>query len=269
MTLTVYTLLFTLKERDPAANKYVTMFSIWYSFLRRNGGLGTGDTVVVMVDSETIPYLQKNLLCNHVLHEHKPFKLEFVVVPPPATLSEGIAARYSLLPGDLVIYLDIDVLCVKGIRGLLPAIIETPSFFASPEGTIENFDYGGYTVEVRPDHVGRFPGFSGGLFAYTPCRQIAQTLQVIRQDTLSKATDPFYTIDQPFLNREVYNRLLGLIPSSYNVIVLKGVRNNWFVLEDSDVVINYCGEPGNEELHYEKMLTMVCLEFLRSSPRQP
>ena len=93
----VYTALFTLEGKDPKQNKYVTMFYMWFSYLKRYGGLGPGDCVGLIVDEDTLEYMNSEgnqiLAC---ISEGVPFNIEISTMKRPANISEGFAERYNL-----------------------------------------------------------------------------------------------------------------------------------------------------------------------------
>jgi hypothetical protein len=55
----VYTNLFTLVGKIPSKNKYIAMFYIWFSYLKRYGGLGPEDTVGIIIDNDTFDYINE------------------------------------------------------------------------------------------------------------------------------------------------------------------------------------------------------------------
>ena len=53
----VYTTLFTLAGKMPKDNKYIAMFYIWFSYIKKYAGLGSSDTVGVIIDAVSYTHL--------------------------------------------------------------------------------------------------------------------------------------------------------------------------------------------------------------------
>ena len=128
----VYTTLFTLSEKEPANNKYIDMFYIWFTYLKRYGGLTSDDCVGLLVDEDTFNYMNSdNYTTFGYLSQGVPFHIEISIMKRPSNLSEGFAERYrtehfeTITNHELNLHLDIDCLCIRNIHALFNQVKTT------------------------------------------------------------------------------------------------------------------------------------------------
>ena len=261
----VYTLLFTLVGKNPGENNYIQMFDIWLCYLLKNGGLTQEDKISIIVDPESMKYIQTQILPNYLKHI-SPCEIEYIEFEQPKNLSEGIVARYNSLPsnheGKTLLFLDLDVLVVKSLQHDIPNI-QPNKLLVMPEGKMAHGLYAGglVTYEKIPDVC----GFAASTFAYCYGEGIAEFFKKITDECLENKNAPRYTIDQPYYNKWIYLILteqvlpVEIILLRYNMIEQNAL--NYF--QDTTVLVNYAGTPGEGAVHYQKMLNALCLEFLK------
>lgn len=280
----VYTTLFTLAGKMPKDNKYIAMFYIWFSYLKKYAGLGPGDTVGVIIDEATLEYFNKddNPYFSYIANDVT-FELQLSVMPIPATLSAGCAERYNMehfsnfTKHDIYLYTDIDCLSIRNIRPLFQGSegAEGDLFIISEvyEGMTHD-NYAGHFVESCP-LAKKMPGFSSGWFAWKWGHAGEGTKEFfadVSKRLAGHVDGPLYTVDQPFFNYEIYLRISGKREeTSINICIMdsKIVTLNPLVsdprLADS-YFANFCGEPGVEDCHFYKMLSFMCVDFSSSKP---
>ena len=257
----VYTLLFTLEGRNPAENQYIDMFFIWLTFLHKNGGLQKSDIISILADQATIDFLNttetfaqvsKGILAN----------IEFHLIPQPKTLMEGCMQRYNETHGifrECSLYLDLDILVCRSFQEI--QTLPSNTFLACPEGELLSTDYGGHFFSHSVDLKWE-PGYTSAVFAFTEGEETRSILKKIYSECESHKDEPFYTIDQPYFNKNIFTlKTKYTIPSDW-------VEDNIPIDErkNSTVFLNYCGEPGKGKIHFLKLLTQVCIEA--STPLQ-
>ena len=265
----VYTTLFTLAPKDPKENKYIDMFYIWFSYLKRYAGLGPEDCVGVIVDEETLEYMNSNQAFGYI-STGVPFHIEISIMPRPANLTEGFAQRYNLEHFDsftkheLNLHVDIDCLCIRNIHALFNQLEDYTFYSMSEIGFIYHSDYCGHLLEegILPEN---FPGISAGWYAWKHSESQREMFESVSKACLHNDT-PFYTIDQPFYIYELIQRItsktlsvclldkctVAFNPSMFDVCL----KDAYFV--------NFAGEPGVESSHYNKMFTFICMDFSTS-----
>jgi len=260
----IYTLLFTLVGKDPAENRYIEMFYIWISYIFRFAGLGPGDKVCIFLDRPTLDYINTNPCLSVLLGKSSGICTEYYIIDQPRTLSEGISERYNQKNIDLLegftIFTDLDVLIVKSLKVIEQTHFDTIRVVT--EGNIYNTDYGGHVLEVNPEYEG-FPGITGAIYAFTYGPRIAKIFNNIR-DACLKQDPPYYTIDQPFFNKYIYE---SVFRNDHVVSVFSRdlIINNEIYPKDSVIFVNFCGGPGEGTRHQQKMLVMLCMSLFTNS----
>lgn len=264
----LYTLLFTLQDKDASKNKYVDMFYIWLTFVKRNAGLKATDTVCLFVDDRTLDVLNSNEILDIVLGDSI-FKFEIWSIPVPATLSDGISQRYTIASHDIHLFLDLDILVQNPISPALQGFQSSPWFACMPEGHLLHSDYGGHLL-TPCDTYSTLSGFSAGWFAFTPCRTVAEMFCKMQTDILKNKDTPFYTIDQPFFNKAMIELQESNTTHPMTSYFLSSnlYTNNVHLNTESSASIfcNYCGEPGNDTFHFQKLLLALSLAYQESTP---
>ena len=265
----VYTLLFTLQSKNPTENKYIQMFYIWLTYLLKYGGLTKDDTICVLCDEKTLEQLNSNEILS-TLMELCQSQFTIQSIQQLENISQGMIARYTFQKeNEFVLYLDLDVLVKRNIKEYFSNIsILKNCLFALPEGKLWNVDYGGHFLE-KNELTENHPGFTSGLFGYIWGDDVKQFMNAICVQCLQNQQSPFYTIDQPFYNKEVYLRISKQIESKLKIYLIDEncVENNPDMLEGEKggVFVNMCGEPGNDTLHFQKMLLHLCFSFIKQS----
>jgi hypothetical protein len=277
----VYTTLFTLAGKMPKDNKYIAMFYIWFSYIKKYAGLGPGDTVGVIIDEATLDYFNKddNPYFSYIANDIN-FELQLSVMPTPATLSAGSAERYNMehfsnfTKHDITLYTDIDCLSIRNIHPLFKDFDTKQEYlFVIPEvdeGMVHT-NYAGHFIEACP-LAEKMHGFSSGWFAWTwgEARKGKATKEFfadVSKRLAGHVGEPLYTVDQPFFNYEIYLRMSGKrekSPLKICIMDSKIVTLNP-LFSDSGLAdsyfANFCGEPGVEDCHYYKLLSFMCVDF--------
>lgn len=239
----VYTNLFTLAGKSARNNKYVSMFYIWFSYLKKYAGLGPNDTVGVIIDNDTLEFINRDgEEYFGYISDGVPFQIEVsTMLSSPSSLSAGCAERYNnhhftqFTKHEINVYLDIDCLSIRPFRELFASVDLSSGeeyLFAMPEINDDGMtgsNYAGYFVEGCP-LAKKMPGFSSGWFAWAspsaspsacPNRgQIREFFDTVSKGVLAYVNEPLYTVDQPFYNYEIYLRLSGKKESTIKICVM-------------------------------------------------
>jgi len=265
----VYTTLFTLAGKNPKENKYIDMFYIWFSYLKRYAGLGQNDCVGLIVDEDTLDYINSNYTFAYISTD-VPFHIELSIMPRPANLTEGFAQRYNLQHFDTIIqhelnlHLDIDCLCIRNINTLFSQV-EGHSFYAMSEiGFMYHSDYCGHLLEdgILPED---FPGISAGWYAWKHSESQREMFESVSKACLANTT-PFYTVDQPFYTYELIQRILS---KTLDICLIdkRTVAFNPSMFDEclkDAYFVNFAGEPGVESSHFIKIFAFMCMDFSTS-----
>ena len=250
----VYTNLFTLVGKDPAENHYIDMLFIWLTFLRRFAELQETDKILILADQATIDFLNSNETFAQV-SKGVLTPIEFRLTPQPKTLMEGMMQRYNeanRILSDCSLYLDIDVLVCNSLNEMRK--LPSNTFLVCPEGELLSTDYGGHTIPYSVDLKWE-TGYTSGMFGFTEGEETSKLLKAIYESCAAHKGDPFYTVDQPYFNKYVH-----ALESKYT-IPEDWLENNepFDERKDSAVFLNYCGEPGKGKIHFQKLLTQLCV----------
>ena len=71
----VYTNLFTVSTKEPKNNKYIAMFYIWFTYIKKYGGLTSNDTVGIIIDDLTFSYINDLQFFAYISND-VPFNIE-------------------------------------------------------------------------------------------------------------------------------------------------------------------------------------------------
>jgi hypothetical protein len=257
----VYTLAFTLQGQDPKHNKYLQMVWIWLRFLCKYGNLGPNDKLFILVDKASREYLE----------EYGPYisldiDYTFVEIPAPASVKDGILERFQpwvyfpIGETETVCYIDVDMFVLQDIHWAQD-ICKPGTFYAYPEETITGGNYlGEILTEIdraiflaNPRMAELHPGFSGtfyffqGLFVQKAFEKI---IELTRTNTKY-----LYANEQPFYNRVLFDALYYTKEFSVSILNKDLIEYNCIVADcpPGTKLLNFCGEPGNQELHWAKM----------------
>ncbi len=271
----IYTLLFTLKDKDPKNNRYVNMFCTWLVFLLAHGELTSSDKLVVLIDKPTLDYLESSQFMGDfimTLLEDVPFEFLFEIIPSPSTLTEGIVERYKFKKitqseSEVYVFFDLDICILNPFKHLFEDIPK-PFIYYMPEGHLLDNDYAGQTVSHTEVFQNR-PGLSAGWFAFSSHPDVQTCFTKIAHLALQQeqTSTPFYTLDQPFFNKVMYEDIIlrqmdgDTIPNFFLNPEL--FTNNTYNCAIKDLLfMNFCGEPGNDMIHYEKMVKFLGIQYL-------
>jgi hypothetical protein len=268
----VYTTLFTLGAKNPMENKYIDMFYIWLSYLKKYSGLGPNDCVGLIVDEDTMDVLNSRELSGYISQD-APFSIEISIMMRPVYLKNGLSERYNkyhftqFTKHDLHLYLDIDCLCIKNIHGFFSHFNTENSFFAIAEGDMKHPNYRGDLLTA--EETDGFPGFSAGWYAWTNTPGQEEFFATVLNGSREWTGKPFYTVDQPFYNRELFLYMTKQKQKDFTVCVLdeKIVAVNPLIYSPlaEAYFVNFPGEPGVANCHYDKMLGYMCMDFTRQA----
>jgi hypothetical protein len=264
--LFVFTNVFTVKGKDATTNPYIDAFCIWSQFLRRFGELNpVKDEIHVSIDEPSLAHLQNVTKGTDML---APFK--FHTFPQPATLREGMAQRYRAAarlqwawPGHSFLYLDVDELVCRPLRGLVSDFAIGRLWYTTEEkigdyaGGLLTPNYLAGRIVLTPreyGHLQDIPGISSGLFGWNH-RDASYGEQFLRlADTLcADTTNAYYTVDQPYFNELVARKLLNKPEELFHIDSNKIGINEPLSPTSPCIVMNYSGDPGNGEDHLLKL----------------
>lgn len=269
----VYTTLFTLSGKDPQHNKYIDMFYIWFTYLKKYGGLGPDDTFGLIVDENTMNFLNSREPFGYI-SLGAPFSIEVSIMPSPKSIMEGISERYDkyhftqFAKHDLNLYLDIDCLCIKNIHRFFGQFNTENSFFAIAEGEMRHPNYRGelLTAEETDGYI----GFSAGWHAWTNTPGQEEFFATVLNGCREWSGEQFYTVDQPFYNRELFLYMTKQKQKDFTLCAVdeKIVAVNPLIYSPlaEAYFANFPGEPGVANCHYDKMLGYMCMEFTLQGP---
>jgi hypothetical protein len=267
----VYTVCFTKKGIEPKDNKYISMLFIWLRYMEVFGGITDTDTICVLVDPETKKYID-SFQSSSILH--LPFKV--VEFEQPSTAQEGTQFRYRIYESGLikdsmpVCYMDVDMLVIKDIHWIDKELAEAPqALLVYPEYTLRHFTYLGELTEEDmvffeefPELYTTHPGMTSTLFAF--CGSLLKEPFAELVATMKASTTVHYTLDQPFFNRMVLWHCYKKQTFEVSFLQKKSIAYNDLRSRCGEEarLINYCGEPGNQEFHWMKMLMALLAEVV-------
>lgn len=276
MPLTVYTNLFTLTSKEPAQNRYVDMFYVWFSALIRKGGLGSADTVFIMIDERTYAHVRAAPIFEYLVGKIG-FKLFALTYAPPATLKEGTLRRFEVerlyeqtAPAtNRYLYLDIDVLPAGSLYGLyagdqpnclcyaaesIPTkkkyVFLDDNYFG-PLATEEDVAW----LEARFGTGTDLPGMTSGIFAFTDGPGIREFFRYILAAAAADQRQ-HYTLDQPYYTAAIYKFIMREGVINYTGFSAEHIRVNIpsYQAPATVILLNFCGDPGDESSHWYKLL---------------
>jgi len=270
----VYTTLFTLSEKEPKNNKYINMFYIWFTYLKRYGGLTPNDCVGLLVDEDTFNYMNSdNNSTFGYLSQGVPFHIEISIMKRPSNLSEGFAERYmienfeTITNHELNLHLDIDCLCIRNIHALFNQVKTTENTFyiMTEDGNLFDDNHGGLLLEKGILSEG-FPGISAGWYAWKHSEGQREFFKTVLKGCLENMNTPYYTVDQPFYNYEIVMRIVSKKEADFSICILSKeiVVFNPYIEDESlknAYFVNFAGEPGVQDCHYKKILEFFCADF--------
>ena len=250
--------LFTVKGTAVKENKYVRIFIMWLSALRKYGGLGAADLLHLKIDTDTFDYLKTNIAFNGLINKNI-CPVQISLYPPPTTIREGMIMRYMKVNEmrDAYMYCDIDILIIKPLRPLYESLpINTIRVHA--EGKLSDNNYGeAFTDEEKSKLSLHLPGFSSGKFIIHGKELYSQFVEMIMILYGIHDNRNYYTVDQPLFNRALY----GLIkdPKQFSCIPPTFISSNGHQFTTECILLDAMGMPGDGDLHFNKMLDYYTL----------
>lgn len=263
----IYSVLFTVKGQDPAKNRYLDMALLWMSQLLALKFLTPRDCVKLCADRDTLLVLQSQMGFGILYHEF-PCPFEVVIADTqPATVQEGALLKYKVPMNheqDILFYMDIDVVPVKPISPCL-ARMEPETVYLHPEGELRDISY---SQSIPAALLDKLPtsclGFSAGKFAIRGRRAAAilflEISTILREHAASADGVPQnYTLEQPFFNQAVYQRILAndtRLRFDFKLFNEEVVSSNGNRIGAETLFFDYMGEPGNQDLHWSKAVNL-------------
>jgi hypothetical protein len=265
----LYTVCFTKKGQEPKDNKYISMFFMWLKFVEAFGCVNQSDQICVLVDPETKKYIETMKAVSVIALPYTLIEFE-----QPSTIQEGAAFRYRIYESGLVqpttdvCYMDVDMLVIKDIHWIQAELEAAPnSLLVYPEYTLRHFTYLGDLTEEDMIFFEEFPelytthpgmtstifGFRGGIMK-EPFEELLGKMRA--------STEAHYTLDQPFFNRMVLWHCYKKQTFEISFLQKKSIAYNELRQRcpEETKMINFCGEPGDQEFHWTKMFMALLAE---------
>lgn len=285
----LYTNIYTLEGSEPKHNKYIDMYFLWLANIIKYANFQKNDICVTYMDEETYKYLdviktEKNTLFQTLKKQINRFVI--IKYPPPSTHKEGMMQKYTV---DIILeytkamheqnpvymYLDVDVLVVNNIRNLtlqiedVHASNKTKFFLRNEFNPITHSDYFGDLMtdedkQVLNDSKLQLPGFSAGIFGWQNNANIKELLNHVLVMAI-KDDKKQYTIEQPYFNAALFHYLFyDPVKFTFLVMSREQISQNLIGahLTSTNVLVNYCGEPGDQFVHWDKMYNQLLAQFL-------
>lgn len=236
-----YSICCTLEGKDASTNPYIRCLFILYDSLRRSNNFVRGkDMFYVFADSET---------AKHIPSTH----FAIIYVPRPKTLMEIMSHKYRLhkyvsIHLQTVAYMDTDILAIR--RFQFPSLFPN-EIAVFPEGDPQNNCYRG---DNMPPLFKRY-GVTAGFFFYNMSDSLEKLFDHLAE-TCQTTDLKLYALDQPFFNRFLPDNQKYLDP---RLISFNGNNN-----QQTACFVNCAGEPGNAELHAQKMTQFFMNIFNRN-----
>ena len=245
-TLFLNAVLFTPLYTEVRENNYILIFYTWLSKLVQNGGLGRDDYLLISIDERTMEYVKTTPKCLAYLLSQLKCPYAFKIFPAPATLLDGMRIRYTPheFTQDAYLYLDIDVLIMKPLKGILENV-HPDKLYVCTEGTLRDANYGA-DMSATDD-----PGYTSAIFLVTGNHVQKVLCRRIDEVYMPKG---YYTLDQPFFNRVVY-----MMPRDDKVLTRVHSFNGHGYSKGDTIFFNCGGEPGRDKIHYDKIQEVICL----------
>jgi hypothetical protein len=258
-------ILFTLSEKEPSTNKYISIFLYWLSQLRAKAELGLTDCLQVILDTRTLEYIETLQDFNDLLFNF-PCPVVFCRVSTPKTILEGMMFKYILFnyTQDIFMYCDIDIFIVKPLHTLLTDLNDR-TLYAHGEGLLSDSDYGAIIPESIRNTMSHTLGFSAGKFILTSKDLYLSFFSTLQSIGKEYSDSTFYTVEQPLFNHAVHS-LPQDIGEINTTLFDELVSYNGNMYSKKTIFIDLCGEPGNESVHHEKVTSIFLLLHCNALP---
>ncbi len=259
------------------------MYYVWLYNIIKYAKLSPQDYCITLVDENTLKYIEKS----HIYELFRTLIPNFTIIQytQPETIKEGIIQRYNINKileitnhlshlNPLFIHLDIDVLVVKDIR-LLFTVENTSSnkttIYIKPEeyNILNDMYYGELITDeekelLKNKNLTHIPGLSAGIYGWRNSKDINNFFNYILEKS-STRTKELYTVEQPFFNAAIFNYMfheIGIL--NFAILDTKKIGNNTIGAHNNSdsVLINFCGIPGDDMFHWDKILLQLLLQGL-------
>lgn len=277
----IYTNLFTLHGKDVKVNRYIDMYYVWLFYIMKYGKLNKDDYCITFMDEETYKYIKKSDIYKWIIAKLP--NMNVITYETPTNIKDGMMKRYDIdeiLDATLhvahlnptYLYLDIDVLVINDIRKLFFKNIsnDKTTIYLKREGPILDNNYYGelITEEEKQDFInrgfGNMPGFTAGIFGWNKSLDFKLFIKLIK-DLAKNNKRELYTVDQPFFNAAVVHYLFKE-PQKVNLAIFPNILtgHNKFSknVPTETVLLNFCGIPGDDLFHWDKILFELMLSSL-------
>jgi hypothetical protein len=273
----LYTILFTLDNVPCHKNKYIDIFITWFTFLIKSKSLNENDVVLVIIDKYTHQYLEglKSFI-EIVNNNYYRNNIKYVMQKQPKTVMEGCMWKYNVLDikilkqfnKDIYLYTDTDVLINKSFKIITDQMIPN-SICIHEEKTSANeinpilFSY--FFEGIPQNEMEIFAnlnvkGLNAGHFAFYGKSIMLEIFNKIIE--YNKIKTNYETLEQPLFNRAIYNYYV--IEKKINVLhTMNSLVSGYSIPVNFDsVLIDCCGDPGNDLEHYEKVINVLHFKYL-------
>jgi len=272
--IVLYTNLFTLGHHNKTKNKYIDMFFIWLMYVVKFAALKTGDVCVMLIDEVTFAHLSTNPIL-HMLCQRIP-QCKIIHYPQPTHIKAGMLERFNLhrymdLSHSLNIYLDIDVLVIQNIRQMIvdPVMDQITTFYVKQEGELLHTNYYGELASEEDKTLiastcPTMTGFTSGIFAWKNAKDVHEFFNMVVERAKAD-TQEYYTVDQPYFNAAVFHYLFKKNNvCRFQPLLPHCVGHNLFStqVQPHTVLLNFCGIPGDDDFHWNKILNQLILTSL-------
>ena len=265
----LYTILFTLDNVPCHKNKYIDIFITWYTFLIKSKSLNENDLLVLIIDKYTLQYLV-SLESFKYIHESSYFSknTKSIVIKQPKTVMEGCMWKYNVLNEiilnefnrDIYIYIDTDVIINKSLK-IITDKMKPNTICIKEENSNRNYYFEGIP-QNEMDIILKFNmnGITAGHFAFYGKSIMLEIFNKIIE--YNKIETHYETLEQPLFNRAIFNYYI--IEKKINVLhTMNSLISNYSIpVNFNSVLIDCCGDPGNDLAHYEKIMNVLLFRYL-------
>lgn len=275
----LYTILFTLENIPCHKNKYIDIFITWFTFLTKSKSLNDNDILIIFMDKYTKQYL---LSLESFIHIHNNAylinKVFFIIVKQPKNVIEGCMWKYNVLNSkvlhqynkDIYFYMDTDVLINKSFKIITDQMIPNSICIHEQQNSSileqTNLSFLSYFFDGIPQNEREIflkfnvNGLNAGHFAFYGKSIMLEIFNKIIE--YNKVETNYETLEQPLFNRAIYNYYL--IEKKINILHnMNSFVSGYSVPVNFDyVLIDCCGDPGNDVEHYEKVRNVLHFKYL-------
>ncbi len=259
-------IVYTLQGKSVKENKYIDIFLIWLAYVCKYAKLNPIDCIQIIIDENTYAEVMKDNIILQIILSSLRCEVQFIKVLQPKTHGEGMMNKYKYTRSqqDVFMYCDIDVLFQKPIRILLQGLEEN-TVVVHNEGCIQNKNYGGAFTSEEIQQLGEnFPGFSAGKFIIYGQELHSKFFALMNTLGASYPVDSYYCLEQPIFNLGIYKyQLMNTIHiNDMNIAPPFVCTNISDKIPEECVLLDYMGQPGDGELHFQKILSILIHDFL-------